>query len=146
VHPPAARQLLPQQALGNPILQPLPPAPSPAQVPLTVVVPWVCDVLLEAVNGAQAAHCCLAAEANERQHGQAPVLQLLELPVIIAHAHGVEGEGAQHTALHNSHDTPQQQPISVSQLMLSSATNRSGDRVTAAAASAVLLHCCCCAR
>lgn len=78
-----------------------PPRPTPECVcaPLTVVVPWVCDVLLEAVNGAQAAHCCLAAEANERQHGQAPVLELLELRLLRPHAHGVKGERAQHAAL-----------------------------------------------
>lgn len=66
---------------------------------LTVVVPWVSDVVLQAVDGALAAHCCLAAEAHERKHGQTAVLELVELGLLAPHAHRVEGEGAQHAGL-----------------------------------------------
>lgn len=66
---------------------------------LTVVVPWVRDVILQAVNGALAPHCCLAAEAHKGKHSQTAILELIELGLLTAHAHGVEGEGAQHAGL-----------------------------------------------
>jgi hypothetical protein len=87
-----------QRAPSPPLPPPLRPhARQPQQ--LTVVVPGVCDVLLEAVDGPQAAHCCLAAEAQECEHGQAAVLELLQLGLLAAHAHGVKGEAAQHAGL-----------------------------------------------
>jgi len=67
---------------------------------LTVVVPWVRDVILQAVNGALAPHCCLAAEAHKGKHSQTAILELIELGLLTAHAQGIKGEGAQHASLH----------------------------------------------
>lgn len=54
------------------------------------------QVRLQALNGAKALNGGLAAEAEEGDHGQAAVLQLLQPRLVAAHVEGVKGrEGAQ---------------------------------------------------
>ena len=57
---------------------------------LTVMVKWVSQVVLQALNGPLALDCCLAGEAHKGSHCQSPVLDLLLPHVIVLHAEGVE--------------------------------------------------------
>mmetsp|Transcript_28772 Transcript_28772/g.51459 ORF Transcript_28772/g.51459 Transcript_28772/m.51459 type:complete len:307 (-) Transcript_28772:121-1041(-) len=66
---------------------------------VNVVVPGVGNVRLEALDGSHATDGGLGGEAQEGEHGEAAVLQLLHLGLVGLHAHGVEGEGAQEAAL-----------------------------------------------
>ena len=66
---------------------------------LTVVVPRVLNVGLEALDGAHSGDGSLGHEAQEGKHGKAPVLELLDLLLVGAHAHGVEGEAAEEAGL-----------------------------------------------
>ena len=66
---------------------------------LTVVVPGVLNVGLEALDGAHAGHGSLGAEAQEGKHGEARVLELLDLLLVGGHAHGVKGVAAEEAGL-----------------------------------------------
>mmetsp|Transcript_34499 Transcript_34499/g.87173 ORF Transcript_34499/g.87173 Transcript_34499/m.87173 type:complete len:273 (+) Transcript_34499:1880-2698(+) len=61
-----------------------------------VVVGGVSQVGGQGVNGALAVDGVGGGKAQEGEHGQAAVLQLLQLSLLGAHAHGVEGEGEGH--------------------------------------------------
>lgn len=58
---------------------------------LTVVVSWVLQVLQQALDGSQTLHGRLGGKAQEGNHGQAGVLDLLDLGLGGLHAHGVKG-------------------------------------------------------
>ena len=80
----------------HPATSPAQRAALPALPALTVVVAGVGQVRLQALDGALALHRGLGGEAQEGQHGEAPVLQLLQAGLVAAHAHGVKRhDGAQ---------------------------------------------------
>ena len=73
--------------------------PNKSSVKLTVVMARVSQVPGERLNGALAVDSGLGAEADERNHGQASVLNLVQLGALALHVERVEREHREEAGL-----------------------------------------------